>query len=84
MTTTMEHLVESRALTSLDHCDRCGVSARAYTRFYRGDSELIFCLHHCNEFMAGFIEQGWSMDDHRHVFEAEIAAFNSKSKDSDF
>jgi ribosomal protein S14 len=47
----------SISLNALDRCDRC--SAQAFSVYYKGDQELMFCRHHIREFNRALEDSGW-------------------------
>lgn len=77
---TVQVPFEFNALTT---CDR-HPSARAYTRFYKGELELLFCKHCSDKMTPTFVEKGWNVDDQTSILDGEIEAYNSKAADSDF
>ena len=84
MTQTLEAPVQVPfTFTALTTCDR-HPSARAYTRFYKAEKELLFCGHCYSNLMPSFAEQGWAVDNQLNILEKEIESFNAKSSDSDF
>lgn len=55
-----------KPLTALDRCDRCGAQARIVAMMPAG-SELLFCVHHFNEFGPGLEKSGAQIYDDRDV-----------------
>lgn len=88
MTTSLkvpvENKIEKYHFSSLDRCDACKGASRAYVRFEKNGLDLLVCGHHYNKFMPEMVAQNWTIDNQLSILEDEIAAFNSKSKDSDF
>ena len=68
--------------TGLTLCDGCG-SSKAYVRFYKGDTDFLFCAHHTNRHELALISLGYQMTDRRDILDAEIKAYNTVNPDDD-
>lgn len=46
-------------LTAVDRCDRCGAQAYYRAEHRRGDSDLLFCVHHYREHRDKLVQEDW-------------------------